>query len=382
MKRILSFLHILILFINIVAIIALFLSYSSPYISPVIFWPIAFLGLAYPFILALNILFVIYWIILFKKYFIYSLLTVLMGWNYMADIIQINLNENQHLAYTNDNRPKDFSILSYNVRTFNAYGWSNGGRETKKKIFKLIHDVNADVLCIQEFTTFFEKDKKGLYDLYNLDTLLAIQPAKNYHYEETFVFEGISHFGIITFSKYPILQKGTIIFPNSKNNRCIYTDIKIDDDTIRIYNMHLQSIHFKYKDYEVIDSIKQRKQIHFQQIGEILGRLKNAYIDRAMQAEIVAEHIKQSPHPTIVCGDFNDTPISYAYHTISKDLNDAFITDGEGLGTTYTGKFPAFRIDYMLYTSDFDILQYKIIHEELSDHFPVKTILKIKNHNQ
>jgi endonuclease/exonuclease/phosphatase family metal-dependent hydrolase len=90
------------------------------------------------------------------------------------------------------------------------------------------------------------------------------------------------------------------------------------------------------------------------------------------------EHIDACRYPLIVCGDFNDTPISYTYNTISSKLNDAFVAAGQGISNTYRGKLPPYRIDYILYSNEFDAVSYERHRAEYSDHFPVSAVLKRK----
>jgi endonuclease/exonuclease/phosphatase family metal-dependent hydrolase len=177
---------------------------------------------------------------------------------------------------------------------------------------------------------------------------------------------------VAIFSAFPIIGNGKIIFDKNSNNVCIYSDIKIDKDTVRVYNVHLQSIHLGYEDYKFVDDVMNNKETEeLEKSKNILKRIKRAFIKRSIQTELVAEHIAKSPYPVIVCGDFNDPPASYTYHTISENLEDAFVESGNGFGRTYAGKFPSFRIDYILHSDIYKAYDFRTIREELSDHFPV-----------
>ncbi len=110
----------------------------------------------------------------------------------------------------------------------------------------------------------------------------------------------------------------------------------------------------------------------------ILRQLKKAFIKRATQVEILHDSIEASPYPVLICGDFNDTPSSYSYRTMSDDLHDAYKISGRGLGQSYTGPFPSFRIDYIFHGNKIESTAYKTIHENLSDHFPISCMVKIK----
>jgi endonuclease/exonuclease/phosphatase family metal-dependent hydrolase len=351
--------------LNHIAAIALLISYLAPYISPENFWFIAFFGLAYPVLFIINIGFVIYWTLLFKKTAFYSLIILISGWSQIRSYAQINpIPAPVHSK-------NGFKIMSYNVKLFDLYNWSHN-IETRGKMFDLIKSESPDIMCIQEFYTNDGKD-----ELNNLDTLSKFQKAKFVHVEYTTTLRKTDHWGIAIFSKYPILKNGKLNFETKGNNTCIYSDILINGDTVRVYNVHLQSIKFGYKDYQFVDDLMNNKETEeLQKSKNILKRLKLGYIKRAKQTELVANHISNSPYPVVICGDFNDTPASYTYHTLSKSLNDAFVESGKGFGRSYVGKFPSFRIDYILHGNEYKASGFRTIRKELSDHFPVVTYLE------
>ena len=97
------------------------------------------------------------------------------------------------------------------------------------------------------------------------------------------------------------------------------------------------------------------------------------YVQRAYQVDMLSEHIESSNYPVIVCGDFNDTPVSYTYRKLKSGLKDAFITAGTGLGTTYRGLVPYMRIDYIMHSGEFRAKHFQIRKVEWSDHYPVVT---------
>ncbi|MBN4061605.1 endonuclease/exonuclease/phosphatase family protein [Bacteroidales bacterium AH-315-I05] len=367
MKK-LSLVSKIIFILNNIAAIGLLISYLAPFVSPALplAGSIAFFGLAYPALLLLNALFLLYWLIRLKRQFLLSVIVILIGWNPLNHFIKINF-DNEEIS---GNSTK---VLSYNVRLFDLYNWTKN-TQTRNKMFDFIKEENADVLCLQEF---YYADSNSYFR--TLDTLIIFQQAKNYHIEYTAKAE-FHYFGIATFSKYPIVNKGLVSFKEKSNNICIFSDVKIGEDTVRIYNAHLASIHFRKSDYQFLEKMNEsdtEKQIEGSK--QILKRLKTAFIKRASQADAIAEHIKTSPHPVIMCGDFNDSPQSYAYEQISDGLKDAFIESGRGIGTTYIGRFPSFRIDYILHSEEIQSFGFRKIQATYSDHYPISCQINLKD---
>jgi len=175
-----------------------------------------------------------------------------------------------------------------------------------------------------------------------------------------------------TYSGFPIINKGTVsIKGKRKNNICIYSDIVNEKDTIRLYNIHLASNWFRTSDYSFIQNPTLETEELKKNVLSIGERLKNSFAKRAEQVEAIKTHINKSPYPVIVCGDFNDTPNSYAYHQLSNGLKDAFVEKGLGLGRSYNGKFPSLRIDYILCSPELNIHSFNTSDVKLSDHYPI-----------
>lgn len=352
------------MFANHIAAISLLIAYSAPFISPQNFWIPAFFGLAYPFLVVLNLFFVFYWALQIKKKAFYSLLIVICGFKFLFSTFAINLNTEL---------PKDkkaLKVMSYNVKLFDLYNWTRNNK-TRNEMFQLINDENPDIVCFQEF---YHRDSS---EYSNCDSILQRTQLKYAHVLYTSHARFKQHFGIATYSKYPIIRQGKIAFEHKNNNVCIYTDLLINKDTIRVYNMHLQSIAFSKEDYKYAEDLQNNVETKedVEHSKNILRRLKRAFVYRSQQADLIGAHIRETTIPTIVCGDFNDTPSSYAYHNISNKLNDAFTQSGSGFGRTYLGVFPSFRIDYILFTDDFKSYNFKVIKEDYSDHYPVTCYL-------
>jgi endonuclease/exonuclease/phosphatase family metal-dependent hydrolase len=338
----LSLINKMLYFLNSISLLLLLFSYLSPYISPVLFWPIAFIGLIFPVLYIINILFLIYWCNGFKKPIWANLIILLIGIGNISSFFGTSPNSSS----SNEN----IKVLTYNVRLFNKYNWL---KETniKNEIFNFFRKENADILCIQEFYTPDE-----IPNLNYTDRHIGVQSKK-------------SKWHMAIYSNYPQIKKETVSINGERmNNTCIYSDILIKKDTIRVYNIHLASNWFNSSDYSFIQNPKKAK---FKEgVLGITERMINSYKKRALEVDVIKKHMRRSPFPLIVCGDFNDTPLSYAYHSILGNLVDAFSISGKGLGVSFI-KIPALRIDYILHDAELESTNYTIYNQILSDHYAV-----------
>jgi endonuclease/exonuclease/phosphatase family metal-dependent hydrolase len=349
------------LWINYALIIGLLCAVASKYISPNHFWILAFFGLAFPLFIIANIFFTVYWFAQFKLHFIFSFAAILLSAKTLLGFVQLDFTSD---AISN----KDIKVMSYNSMLFDLYNWTKN-TQSRNIILTSLAEENPDILCLQEFYT---SEEKG--DFNNIDTVTGLLNAKNLHVEYTTTLRGNDHWGIATFTKFPIIKKGKIEFNTSANNMCIYTDLLIKKDTVRVYNMHLQSIRFSKADYKFIDQVKNDTtdtKDEMEKSKNILRRLKRAFVKRAVQADAIAAHIESCRYKVVVCGDFNDTPASYVYHAVRGKLKDAFVESGSGFEQTYAGKFPRFRIDYMFHSKEFKSKNYHHLTESLTDHYPI-----------
>jgi endonuclease/exonuclease/phosphatase family metal-dependent hydrolase len=182
--------------------------------------------------------------------------------------------------------------------------------------------------------------------------------------------------GCIIFSKYQIIDSGKIKFPVAES--LIYVDILKGEDTIRIFNTHLQSFKFKQNDYSDIEKIKEQDVKTIDASMNLFNKMGQAFKRRGPQAELVKKSLKSSPHPSIICGDFNDVPNSYTYFTIRNNWKDAFLQKGFGIGSSFTTLAPTLRIDYILTSPQFDIVTFDMIDEGLSDHVMLVSDVQLK----
>ena len=360
----------IILILNLVGVLAMLIAYLAPVVNPSKMVLPALFGLAYPYLLLLHLVFVCYWLIRLKKELLISLAVILLGWNHLNNLLPLNFRPSE--IPVNTSRDQYLKVLSYNVRGFDIYQWSKAP-ETKKEIFNFLETQNPQLICFQEYYTSAKRGQTHSDIVGQLNQL----PYSAVYYSGDYTNR--NGFGIATFSQYPILKKSRIPF-NSSFNAAMYTDILFHSDTVRIFNIHLQSIRLQEDNYAFMDTA--RLAYNPEQINEIRAiglRLRTAFSMRAEQAQVISRYIRDSPYPVIVMGDFNDTPQSYAYRKIKKGLDDAFRNSGRGFGNTYAGEFPSFRIDYILFGPPLLSSDFKRIKTDHSDHYPISATFYMGN---
>jgi endonuclease/exonuclease/phosphatase family metal-dependent hydrolase len=354
------------LFLNLILIFSLLGAYASAFVSPSTFWPFAFLGLAYPYLAFLNLVFMVVWIFVRWQFAFLSGLALITGYYFAAGTYQLNPPQGD------EKQANDFKVMSFNVRLFDLYNWSKN-KETRKEIIQLIQQENPDIIAFQEYYS----NNDGYH--VHTDSIKEWLGLKFAHTYFTYSLHKKQNWGIATFSRYPIINKDRVSLDNSRNNTCIFSDIVVPgNDTFRVYNMHLQSIHLQKEDYKFMEDIQNDTTEVDELKGSenILRKLKRAFVKRAIQCDSIASSIRQSKHPVVVCGDFNDTPVSYTYQTLSEGLKDGFKESGRGFGKTYNGLLPSMRIDYILHSDVLEGQNFRVIYKKLSDHFPVVCRLK------
>lgn len=360
MKRIL---YKIFLGVNIFFALTLLISYLAVHLSPGTVALPALFGLAYPYLLLVNIIIIIVWIALLRFEALISVAVIALGFNHFSNYIKFRR--------PSADKSNTFKVVSYNVRLFNYYETKNGVYSVKR-VIDFLKAQNPDIICLQEFFIL------GTPSLEENDIINRL--GGNYNSHMRLIKIGRNrYYGIITLTKFPIIARGEIAH-GSSSSLSIYSDIVVKKDTFRVFNNHLQSFMLKRMNKSFIEEMATSEDKEtVDEVKYLSKNLKNGFARRSMQAELVKSYVNKSPYPVIVAGDFNDTPVSYTYGTIRRGLNDAFVTSGYGAGFTYRGNYPPNRIDYILYDKNLSSTYFEIKRIRYSDHYPIIAYFRNKN---
>lgn len=356
---------------NILAVILLALSVSAWIIVPSKTTIVAYLGLAFPLILALNIAFLVVWIIFFRwAYVLVQLVVLLFCWTPISTYFPMH-------SKTKQVPEKSIKILSYNVRGFN---WLTGKKAKKNPIFDYILSTDADIVCLQEVAIYPTKNRYNIISEGELNNIMKKYP---YHSIVRLGNSNSKHiYGIACYSKYPILKTIPIPIESTFNGSAMF-EIKVDYNTINLINNHLESNRITAEDKKLYKDFFNSKTKDKDAISEVTSNIQDrlgvAFKTREKQVNSIRKFLeKQELRPTIICGDFNDTPISYAYYTMKGNLIDSYANTGFGQGITYHENKFWFRIDYIFHSAHFQSYNCTVDKVKYSDHYPIWTYLKLK----
>lgn len=359
------------LVLNVLASIIFLLACLAPSLDPIEWWFISLLGLGFALLVVTLVAFILFWLVFKARFILLSLIPLLIGYKSIATFFA--LNATHKFNYQKD--PGTLRVAHWNVARFIEWRRNNNkGSQTRLKMMDQIKEQNADVLCMQEFFTSTSTDYYN-----NLEHLMKEMGYRYYYY--AWMNDGdLQWMGNAIFSKVPIVDSGHVYFPHSKfPETLLYADLAFNNDTIRVYTTHLQSVQFKKEDFENIEEIKDGDKNLIQNTKGIFGKVRRAMMLRKGQADIIKEMLSNDPYPTILTGDFNDVPNSYAYATIRNEkFTDAFLEKGFGVGRTYNSISPTLRIDYILHTKEFEVMQFNRIVRELSDHYMLVADVRLK----
>jgi endonuclease/exonuclease/phosphatase family metal-dependent hydrolase len=323
--------------------------FFSVYISPEFFPYAGLLTLMIPLLWVFNVFLVVILILAKRKLALLPLIAVIIGWQFMGITYQIR---------GQPENVEGFGVLSYNVHLLRYTRDGEDPNLVTHNITQWLKDNPADIKCFQEFYQDFTTPSR------NALKILGTEDGYEYSYQS---IEGITKhrsYGMVIFSKYPIINEGRV-FDGRRNNGVIFADIKVNKDTIRVYNAHLESMNIPSEKLDNLEGIKENYR-------ETLRKLRDGQIIRASQLNILQEHMENSPYVNILVGDFNDVPYSYTYFSLRKFMDNAFEKAGRGFGFTYNKVLFFLRIDNIFYDPILNIKSFKTHREvDYSDHYPV-----------
>lgn len=346
---------------TVICSLALVGAYLSRYVSPEKVWWLAFPGLVFPVLYVIEIVCGLWWVVRWKRTAFVVAVILLCGVRAAGTYWQPDLRK----RYGEEVPAKsEIVVMSYNVKGFDKQ-FATEEKTTRELIADQATDNRVDILCLQEFAgDMSDPEIRPL-----LPDLPYFRIAPYDCYADRTVYGGLA-----VFSRYPIVAWKALPAQDEDRLFSMWADLKIGRDTVRVFNNHLNSTYIDNNDVDYLSSLhfisSEGRRAH---VGDIVRKLRDSYRKRAPQADTVAQAIAASPYPVIVCGDFNDTPASYAYHTVrGKRLRDAFVAKGRGLQGTYGGFFNMFRLDYILTDREaVEVLHYYPFDVVYSDHMPV-----------
>ncbi|RIV45251.1 endonuclease/exonuclease/phosphatase family protein [Flagellimonas pelagia] len=340
----LSFFDKIIFLLNTLFALVLAISLLVPYIPTKYISSLSILSLVVPISVLINANFVVYWLLRRKRNFLLSVSLLVLWYLFLGPFYKFS---GQDKVDEKDQRA--LSIMSFNARSFNKYSWIKDSN-IENEIVSFVKQQNPDVICFQEFSMIKKREFKNYP--YNYETPGGTK--KSYQ---------------IIFSKFPIIQGHSLDFPQTNNNT-LYVDILFKKDTLRIFNVHLQS-------FRIVPGLNTIKR---EQSAKLFERSRQAMLKQYEQANLIRENMEKTHFKKILVGDFNNTQYSNVYQIIKGDMNDSYFEKGKGFGRTYDLlKFPI-RIDYILADPEFEVLSHQNFNERLSDHFPVMATLRLDSH--
>lgn len=341
--------------------VSLVAAYISPCVDPSRVWYFAFFGLFFPVFYIANIILGLYWALRWKRTFFLCALVFLIGIGNISSFYKFSFAK----QYAKIKEAGSIKVLTYNVAAFWGNDGSGSDTHTAKDVLGFIKEEDPDIICFQEFSTSTKYPRDYVdKELSDWKYKFVSDPANR-------------KIKLAVYSKYPIISKGEMSFPET-GNTVLYGNVKVDDDTIRVINSHLHITHVDRDNVRFIDeygfSLSEESKVKMRQIA---GRLRRGFTARSEQADSVAVLIRSSDIPTVVCGDFNDTPMSYAYRTIRGDYQDTFVNKGNGKGYTYKQLHHMLRIDFILHSNSLGTVSYDSPNVPWSDHNPVTAIITL-----
>ncbi len=376
-----KFISRILIIINYSAAFVFIIACFTPHLDPRRWWITGFIGLVFPYILFIILFFLFFWLFFKPRRSLISGICIVIGLPAISVLLPLRFTS----SFSLEKEPSTIRIMNWNIRRFTPFNtniFNPSHNDNKSAIFDEIRKFKPDVLCLQEF---FTSDNNRAMN--NIRLMKAEFGFTHHVFSKDNWIQNKLYSGTIIFSKYPILSDSVIRYPKGtykSAENITSADIMLNGDTIRIYNLHLQSFGFGPKDYSNFDKIQNKQDTGFQASKNIFRKMQQTFYLHSLQADFVKAQLNSSPHPVIACGDLNDVPNSYAYYTISDEMNDCFLQKGAGFGKTFTsptsrflGALPTLRIDYIFTNTQMETTQFSRMRRKLSDHSALVADIKL-----
>ena len=345
---------------NIATVIVMLLVGYSDHLNPAEHPLLSTLGMTLPFFLLANLVFLFFWIVFKWRMMWIPIVGFLLA--YVPISIYMPLNMVQDVP------EGAIRLVSYNVCGYGGnYKYDNGF----EVVAKYLADQEADIVCVQEDVDTWRRyvfQKYQEFLPYN-DTIVLVETPQSYN-----------ALGIHT--RYPIVKRERIHYESLFNNGSAAWWLKVGSDTLIVINNHFESCHL-----DTLDRKQYRQMLRGEMSKDsaqaesklLMLKLAEANAERSSQIRTVLRYVEDhSKYPTVVCGDFNDNPISYSRHAMGEVLTDCFRETGRGIGLSYNQKAFSFRIDHLFCSKDIQPYNCKIDSKmDASDHYPVLCWLKM-----
>jgi endonuclease/exonuclease/phosphatase family metal-dependent hydrolase len=364
----------LFIFLNILVGLLFLLSCCNAFLHPDRWWFVSLLAFFFPLFLILLIIFFIFWLSVHARYAIISLACILIGWQNIHAFFGFSLA-------THDFSHKDSAsirIMTWNVRRWDEFSTKKiGAAGHRLPMLELVGKQKADILCFQEFYEPLDSSKSNIAYIRRHLGFSYFLFSRDYHSQKN-KYET----GVVIFSKYPIIASSQTHYSNDTllhTESLIAADVDINGRTIRVFTTHLQSVLFKPKDFRSVEIIRNADDSILEASRSLAKKLKDALSLRGYQADTVKKRLDDCHIPHLICGDFNDVPNSYTYFHIRGKMQDAFIAKCFGIGRSYIHISPTLRIDYILPSKDFTVVQSMKLVSPFSDHHAMLTDLQLQD---
>ena len=376
----------------------LLLAIACQQIPAGVFWPVVFGALTTPVAIGATAMLALYWLRRNWRVALLPIVALALTWPQVQRGLALHVPPGEAKRAKNQKlgdgktlqssflipHSNEVSLLSANVRIFNVYAQFRDPDFTSSKGFiRWLAESPADVLCLQEYYNEPGGSKED-GSVFRSERALGKASGRHSFVSTTLTNAIGAEFGMAIFSRFIIVRRGVIPFGKLSQNHAMWADLarpaartgRGRPDTIRVFNVHLQSM--SMADADVATATSSRAGLR-QKAPNLLRRFRNGAVARGTQVDSVLARIARSPYPVLLAGDLNDPPYSYTSDQLADELQNAWATVGLGPGFTYNGRLPGLRIDQQFAGPQWQVRGCQV-HREIkwSDHFPVEAIYQLR----